>query len=274
MRYSFSGKRGIKKKMYLLYTSQTAFLGADAGDIGSDSNLLIETILILEAAKQSTARSWKAEIAERLEAKNANRVVKSPNWSSDFIANIQATSENATRLALYQLWLACREHVNSNRLGSFSQNVTGLEQVHLSSLERINFDKCNFSNMTRIVNRNTSRRIPQWLERVHTDIWSPYQVFSIREYKYFWFLNNDLTTKFWLFCIKSWKELYPRIKTWQTVIGLQTENEFAIYHYDNARKYQKFESLVQANRVWIKYTTAYLLDCWFGSSSGLQSLVS
>lgn len=87
--------------MYLLHTSQTALLGADAGNTSSNSDFLNGTVLTLGAAKQSTSHPGEAEITERLEAKNANRVVESPDRSLDFGTNILATSENAIRLALY-----------------------------------------------------------------------------------------------------------------------------------------------------------------------------
>ncbi len=41
----------LREKMYLLYTSQAALLGKDAGDTNSDSDLLIKTVLTLRAAK-------------------------------------------------------------------------------------------------------------------------------------------------------------------------------------------------------------------------------
>ncbi len=104
--------------------------------------------LILGAAKQSTSRSGETEISERLEANNANRVVKSPDQSLDFVANIPATLENATRLVLYRLWHANMRHVNLKRLGSLFQYVTGLERVNLLSVKRLNYAKCNFSNIT------------------------------------------------------------------------------------------------------------------------------
>ena len=134
--------------MYLWHTSQTTLLGADAGHTGSDSNIFIKTILTLEVAKQSTSRPGEVKITKSREAKIDNRVVESPDRSSDFVANILATSKNATRLVLYQLWHAGIRHVNPKRLRSLFQQDTGLEQVNLSFFERFNCTRCNFSNMT------------------------------------------------------------------------------------------------------------------------------
>ena len=175
----------LRRKMYPLHTSQTALLGADAEDTSSNSDFLKETVLTLGSAKQSTSHPGEAEIMERLEAKNSNRVVESPDRSLDFGTDILATSENAIRLALYWLWNARMGHNNPKRLRSFSQRVSGLEQVNSPSFERLNFAKYNFSNMTQIVNRETPKRISQWLGMVHTDIWGPYQVSSIGGNTYF-----------------------------------------------------------------------------------------
>ncbi len=175
----------LRREMYLLHTSQTALLGADAGNTSSNSDFLNGTVLTLGAAKQSTSHPGEAEITERLEAKNANRVVESPDRSLDFGTNILATSENAIRLALYWLWNARMGHNNPKRLRSLSQRVNRLEQVNSPSFERFNFAKYNFSNMTQIVNRNAPKRILQRIRKVHTDIWGPYQVSSIGGNTYF-----------------------------------------------------------------------------------------
>ena len=195
----------LRRKMCLLHTSQTVLFNEYARNTSSDSDFLNKTVLTPEAAKQSNSRLAKAEIAEKLEVKNANRVVESPNRFSDFVANIPATLKNVTRLALYRLWHARMEHVNSNRLGSLSQHVTALEQINLPFLEHLNFAKCNFSNMTQIVNEVTPRRILQQLKKDHMDIWGPYRVLSIGGNACFLFLIDDLTRKSWFFCKKSRK---------------------------------------------------------------------
>ncbi len=110
--------RILRRKMCLLHTSQTVLFDEDARNTSSDSDFLNKTVLTLEVVKQSTSHFAKAEIAERLEAKNANKVVESSNRFSDFVSNIPATSKNVTRLALYRLWHARMEHVNLNHFGS------------------------------------------------------------------------------------------------------------------------------------------------------------
>ncbi len=145
-------------------------LDADAGDKDSDSDFLNQTILSLGAAKQSTQHHREAKVAEKLEAKKANKIMESSDRSLDFVVKIPTTSENAIRLKLCWLWNRRMGHVNSKRLGSLFQYATRLEQVNLPSLEYLNCFKCNFSNMTLIVNKVTLRRKLQWLKKIHTEI--------------------------------------------------------------------------------------------------------
>ncbi len=69
----------LRGKMYFLHKSQTALLGVDAGDKGSDSDFFNKTISTLRAAKQSISYRGEAGIAGRLKAKNAKRVVEFPD---------------------------------------------------------------------------------------------------------------------------------------------------------------------------------------------------
>lgn len=169
--------------------------------------------------------------------------------------------ENSTpetrKLTLYQLWHACMGHVNPKQLGSFSEHVTGLNRITFLTLQNLNCNVCNFSNMTQIVNQDTPRRGERRLRRVHTDVWGPYQVSSIGGHTYFVSLLDNLTRKSWLIPMKFWKEIYQHISKQQTAIGLQTGEKVAIYRCDNAKEYQKFETLVRNNRTQMEYTTAY-----------------
>ena len=139
----------LREKIYLFHTSQMALLSTDTGDTSFDSEFLNMTVETLGAAKQSISRSVKAEVAKRLEAINTNRVMQFLDQSSDFVVNIPTASANAMRLELYWLWHTRMGHVNPKRLGSLFHHVNGINQVNLLFLKHT---KCNFSNMTQIVN--------------------------------------------------------------------------------------------------------------------------
>lgn len=70
-------------------------------------------------------------------------------------------------------------------------------------------------------------------------------------------LIDDLTRKPWLFCMKTRRDIHQTISEWQAAIGLQTGEKVAIYRCDNAREYQKFESMVHADGIRTEYTMAY-----------------
>ena len=72
---------------------------------------------------------------------------------------------------------------------------------------------------------------------------------SIGGHVYFESLIDDLTRKSWLIPMKSRKEIYHYISEWQTAISLQTGKKVAIYRCDNAKEYQKFESLVRKDGI-------------------------
>ena len=114
--------------------------------------------------------------------------------------------------SLYELWHARMGHINPRRLSTLSKHVKGLDVLTPFSLEDLNCTVCNYSNMTRTVNRKTPKRANRRLGRVHTDIWGPYRVASLGGHKYFVSLIDDLTRKSWLICSKTRGELHAKLK--------------------------------------------------------------
>ena len=89
-----------------------------------------------------------------------------------FTKEVSDSSETPTdkMLALYWLWHSRMGHVNPKRLASLLDHVTGIDRISFPTLQDLNCTTCNYSNMTRIVNRDTPKHANQQLERVHTDI--------------------------------------------------------------------------------------------------------
>ena len=226
----------MRGKIYFLRSPQTALLSKDAGVLEDISDFSeIENLGNAETTTPNTIA--RKDINEIPEGSNEKQI--------------------ARKLGLYKLWHARMGHVNPKRLGSLSQHVTGIDQIIHPNLESLNCSVCNFTNMTRVVNRDTPRRVDRRLGRVHKDVWGPYREVSIGGHRYFVSLIDDLTRRSWLLCMRSRREIYEKIGEWQTAIGLQTGEKVAIYRCDNAKEYQKFERIIHADGVRMEYTTAY-----------------
>ena len=159
--------------------------------------------------------------------------------------------------SLYELWHARMGHINPRRLSTLSKHVKGLDVLTPPSLENLNCTVCNYSNMTRTVNRETPRRATRKLGRVHTDIWGPYRVASLGGHKHFVSLIDDLTRKSWLICLKTRGELHAKLKEWESVVSLETGEKVTTYRCDNAKEYQKVEKNVHDAGTRMEFTTAY-----------------
>ena len=245
--------RGVLKgKMYLLHNSQVALLTTE--DFSDNENFT------LEEDEKVVSTLDEVETAEHIDVNQGKIIDESSKASGSLNISKNGTIKsltNASKLALYSLWHARMGHVNPKRLRALSYHVTDIDQIDLPSLKNLDCTTCNFSNLTRIVNRGTPRRADRRLGRVHTDIWGPYRVSSIEGHAYFVSLIDDLTRKSWLICLKSRKEIYQKISEWQTAIGLQSGEKVAIYRCDNAREYQKFEKQIHAEGIRMEYATAY-----------------
>ena len=216
----------MRGKMYYLHSTQTALLSKDA------------------------------EISEvPLDRDHGNETA--PDTVREGVPKDNSEERFAKKFSPYELWHGRMGHVNPKRLRTLSKHVKGLGQIAPPSLQDLNCTVCNYSNMTRIVNRETPRRADRKLGRVHTDVWGPYRVTSLGGHRYFVSLIDDLSRKSWLFCLRSRSEIYTKISEWETSTNLQMGEKVAIYRCDNAKEYQKFERLIHDAGTRMEYTTAY-----------------
>lgn len=230
----------------------------DGVQIRRGSNIVASGIL---NGKMYYLHSFQTALISIEDAENSEHT-SAPKDSEAFDKNVAAGIEasqtlETRKLTLYQLWHACMGHFNPKRLGSLFEHVTGIDSITLPTLQNLDCTVCNFSNKTRIVNRDTTKRAERKLGRVHTDVWGPYRVLSIGVHSYFLSLLDDLTRKSWLIPMKFRKEIYRHVSEWETAIGLQTGEKVAIYQCNNAKEYQRFEKLVHDNGTRIEYTPAY-----------------
>ena len=57
--------------------------------------------------------------------------------------------------------------------------------------------------------------------------------------------------------MKIRNDLYQKIQGWHRAINLKTKKKTIIFRNDNATEYKKFEKLIEANGIKMKYIIAY-----------------
>lgn len=155
----------------------------------------------------------------------------------------------------YQIWHTRMGHPSAQRLQNLHNYASGIKLP--VNTERPSCTTCNLTKMTRTVSREPFTKSSRKLARIHTDIWGPYQTHSLGGHIYFISLIDDHTWKSWLICLKSRKDLYRFVNDWMKVVELDSGEKVTVFRCDNAKEYQKFEQLVQAEGVRMEYTTPY-----------------
>ena len=106
----------------------------------------------------------------------------------------------------------------------------------------------------------TPKRISRRLKKMHTDVWNSYKISNIENNRYFVFIIDDLTRKFWIVLMKSKTQMSEKIREWHVFVNLKTEKKATIFRTDNVKKYQKFEKLMNSQNVKTEFTTTYIFE--------------
>ena len=157
----------------------------------------------------------------------------------------------------FRLWHERLGHVESERVRLLIGQMIGMRVIELLRENQYVCETCDFSKLTRKINRQSPKRASRRLKRVHIDIWGPYKIPSIKRNRYFFFLIDDLIRKFWIFCLKNRSDVYRKISDWNAASGLKSGETAATFRSDNAKKYRKFENLIRSRDIKVKFTTVY-----------------
>ena len=220
----------LQGRMYLLRSAERALLTSEVNGAGPISS----------------------EILEPATSVSGSLVGAPPKLKESKSSSPKGSSENQAR---FRLWHERLGHVGPGRLEVLEKYVSGLGTIEAPDQHICEI--CDYTKLTRKINRETATRASRRLGRVHTDVWGPYKTPSLGGSRYFLSLIDDLTRKSWILFLKTRSEIYEKFREWDNAVGLETGEKAAIFRADNAREYQKLEKLVRTRGTHFEFTTPY-----------------
>ena len=170
---------------------------------------------------------------------------------SDPVGAPRETTNEATNEAQYWLWHTRLGHPNDIRL----QQATG--KKFSKAILDLPCQICNLTKMTRTISKIPFSKPNRTLDRIHTDVWGPYNKASLGGHTYFVSLIDDYTRKSWLFCMKSRADIYRIIKDWKAMVELEKGLKIIRFRADNAKEYKYLAEQLQPLGIRMEPTTAY-----------------
>jgi len=112
-----------------------------------------------------------------------------------------------------EIWHKRIGHLNKQRLKGMRRSgaITGLPKFKSDRMDKV-CGACQFGKQTRnkfTHDRNVSRNI---LELIHSDVWGPTKLTSIRGCKYYVSFIDDYTRKVWVYFMKEKSEVFTHFQ--------------------------------------------------------------
>ena len=82
-----------------------------------------------------------------------------------------------------------------------------------------------------------SKRTKQILELVHSDVFGPVKVPSLRKSVYYVSFINDFSRNTWIYFLKKKYEVFDRFKEFKALVETQTEKKIKVLRIDNGGEF-------------------------------------
>ena len=129
------------------------------------------------------------------------------------------------------------------RLGHMSEKGMKilLSKGKLPELKSIDFDICESCILGKQKNVSFLKtgRTPkdEKLELVHTNLWGPFPVASLRGSRYYITFINDSNRKVWVYFLKNKSDVFETFKKWKTMVEIETGLKVKCLRSDNRGEY-------------------------------------
>lgn len=133
-----------------------------------------------------------------------------------------------------EVWHKSLGHVSEGGLNAlFRQGLLGEQKLTDLPL----CEHCVLSKSTRVKFGKGKHTTGAILEYVHSDLWGPARVATLRGARYFFTLIDDYSRKVWIFLLKQKSEAFSKFKEWKLLIENKTGRKLKCLRTDNGLEF-------------------------------------
>lgn len=134
---------------------------------------------------------------------------------------------------------------------------------------------CILAKQPKIINRQSSEKAGEPLERVFGDYWGPYSIPTLFGERGFYSLTDQKTRKVWVFLVKDRKDFREKLLIWKRTTELESGQKLKTLRLDNAGEFRSIEKELQDEfGIQIEWTTTYTPEQNGVSERANRTLVS
>ena len=116
-----------------------------------------------------------------------------------------------------------------------------LSKGELPELKSIDFDMCEsciLGKQKKVSFLKTDRTTKaEKLDLVHTDLWGPSPIISLRSSRYYITFINDSSKKIWVYFLKNKFDVFETFKKWKAMVKTETDLKVKCLRSDNGGEY-------------------------------------
>ncbi|KAH9652997.1 hypothetical protein KPL70_027263 [Citrus sinensis] len=142
-----------------------------------------------------------------------------------------SSSSNVDKTNLWHLRLG---HMSLRGLKELSkQGMLGSNTIG----EMVFCEDCVLGKSTRTSFKSSVHTTRSILDYIHSDLWGPAQVVSLRGARYFLSIIDDFSRRVWIYVLKSKEQVFEKFKNWKVLVEKQTGKTVKKLRTDNGLEF-------------------------------------